>query len=118
MPRAIHTVLDFRIPTGPVTPPSLYVSGSRAETWDQVYLLHQLWKADDEKSKADYVTRAIRKFRYDSDTIAVNGYLQRKAQETLQLYDDVELHYCTSNNPHVCTVCGAVYHNTVTSSVH
>ena len=107
--RQTPTVFDFRIPSGPVTPPSVYVSGSRAETWNQIYLLHQLWPAGDDAAKKTYLANATRKFRYDADTRAVNGYLHKKAQATLERYADVDLHYCTSDHPNTCATCGEAY---------
>jgi hypothetical protein len=49
-------VIDLRNPCkGHIEGASGYVSISRAQTWHQIYLLHELWPKNDDTAKLQYI---------------------------------------------------------------
>jgi len=63
--------IDLRIPCkGNIEGASGYVSISRAQSWHQIYLLHELWPQNDDTAKLRYIRKATKSFAYDEDTKA------------------------------------------------
>ena len=101
-------VIDMRIPSkGDIEGASVYVSISRAQSMDQIYLLHELWPKGDDVSKAKYIAKATKSFSYDEDTIACKQRLDNLASKTAAKWGDNHLHYFTHANPNNCAKCGA-----------
>lgn len=98
-------VIDLRfVPTGSISPASTYVSASRPQSLQQLYLLHPLWTNDSEKEA--YIKKAENVFKYGPDTQAVMHYLAQKTEETKANIPETELHYSTAENPGICATCG------------
>jgi hypothetical protein len=58
----------LRIPCkGNIEEASGYVSISRAQSWHQIYLLHELWPKNDDTAKLRYIQKATKSFAYDED---------------------------------------------------
>jgi hypothetical protein len=54
-------VIDLRIPSkGNLEEASGYVSISRAQSWHQIYLLHELWPKNDDTAKLRYIQKATK----------------------------------------------------------
>ena len=106
VPSPQPVVIDLRFPpTGTVSPASTYVSASRPQSINQLYLLQKLWETDREKQA--YITKALKCFKYGPDTQKVMEYLAEKTEETKAKIPDEQLHYTTAENPRVCATCGA-----------
>jgi hypothetical protein len=56
-------VIDLRIPCkGNIEGARGYVSMSRAQSWHQIYLLHELWPKNDDTAKLRYIQKATKSF--------------------------------------------------------
>lgn len=105
VPKPKPVVSDLRIPMdGGVSPAAPYVCLSRAQSLEQVYLLHPLWNTDAEKSW--FLRKAAGCYKYDQDTVAAMKYLATLTEETRTKHPDQDLHYTTAANPWVCATCG------------
>ena len=101
-------VIDLRIPCkGNIEGASGYVSISRAQSWHQIYLLHELWPENDAAAKLRYIQKATKSFAYDEDTKVFKNRLDRLAISTANFYGENHLHYFTHENSNNCAVCGA-----------
>jgi hypothetical protein len=101
-------VIDLRIPCkGNIEGASGYVSISRAQSWHQIYLLHELWPENDDTAKLKYIQKATKSFAYDEDTKACKKRLDKLAKSTADFYGENHLHYFTHENPNNCAVCDA-----------
>ena len=101
-------VIYLRIPCkGNIEGASGYVAISRAQSWHQIYLLHELWSKNDDTAKLKYIQKTTKSFAYDEDTKACKQRLDRIAISTADLYDENHLHYFTHENSNSCVVCGA-----------
>lgn len=105
VPRPKPVISDLRIPVGgSISPAAPYVCLSRAQSLEQVYLLHPLWHSEAEKSA--FLNRAAGCYKYDQDTIATMKYLAELTEETKAKHPDQDLHYTTAANPWECAACG------------
>ncbi len=86
----------------------IYVSISRAQSWHQIYLLHELWPENDAAAKLRYIQKATKSFAYDEDTKVCKNRLDGLAISTAIFYGENHLHYFTHENSNNCVVCGAV----------
>jgi hypothetical protein len=102
-------VSDLRIPyKGNIEGASGLVSISRAQSWHQIYLLHELWPKNDDTAKLRYIQIATKSFAYDEDTKACWKRLDRFAISTIDvLAEHHHLHYFTQENFNICAFCGA-----------
>ena len=102
-------IIDLRIPSkGYIEGPSAYVSISRAQSWEQVYLLHELWPKSDNQARLKYITKATKSFAYDEDTRACKSRLDNLALLTAAHWGEDHLHYFTQTSPNHCAVCGTL----------
>ena len=77
----------MRIPCkGNIEGASGYVSISQAQSWHQIYLLHELWSKNDDAAKLRYIQKASKSFAYDEDTKACKKRLDRPAISTVSFY--------------------------------
>ena len=80
-------VIYLRIPCkGNIEGASGYVSISRARSWHQIYLLHELWPKNYDTTKLRYIQKAPKSFVYDEDTKACKKRLYRLAISTANLW--------------------------------
>ena len=100
-------ILDWRIPSGPVSAAMPYTTLSRPRNLFQTHLLHPLWKAGDAEGRRKYLEKARKMFTYDHDTQQFQIELEKRAAKTLERTDLKTLHYFTADNPNVCVTCGA-----------
>ncbi len=102
-------VIDSRIPCkGNIEGASGYVSISRAQSWHQIYLLHELLPKNDDTAKLKYIQKATKSFAYDEDTKACKKRLDILAIFTAKFYgENYHLHYFTHENSNNCVICGA-----------
>ena len=99
----------MRIPCkGNIEGASGYVSTSRAQSWHQIYLLHELWPKNDDIAKLKYIQKATKSLAYDEDTKACKKRLDKLAKSTADFYGENHLHYFTHENSNNCVVCDAV----------
>ena len=101
----------MRIPCkGNIEGASGYVSISRAQSWHQIYLLHELWPKNVNTAKLRYIQKATKSFAYDEDTKACKKRLDKLAIiSTTSLYgENHHLHHSTQENSNNCDACGAV----------
>ena len=77
-----------------------YVSISRAQTWHQIYLLHELWTSNDDEAKLQYFQKATKLFAYfyDEGNKACKTILDRIAISTTNFGGEGYLHYFTTSN--------------------
>ncbi len=102
-------VIDLRILCkGNIEGASGYVTISRAQSWHQIYLLHELWPKNDDTAKLRYIQKATKSFAYDEDTKACKKRLDRLAISTADFHGkNHHLQYFTHENSKNCVVCGA-----------
>jgi hypothetical protein len=105
----IFVVFDLRVPCkGNIEGASVYVSISRAQSWHQIYLLHELWPKNDDTPKLRYIQKATKSFAYDEDTKSRKRRLDKLAISTTEFYgENHHLHYFTQENFNISVVCGA-----------
>ena len=101
-------VIDLRIPcNGNIEGASGYVPISRAQSWHQIHLLHELWPKNDDTVKLRYIQKATKSFAYDEDNEASKKRLDKLAISTASFYgENHHLHYFTQENSNNCVVCG------------
>jgi hypothetical protein len=63
-----------------------YVSISWAQSWHQIYLLHELLPKNDDTAKLRCIQKAMKSFAYDEDTKACKKRLDRLAISTTDFY--------------------------------
>ena len=98
----------MRIPCkGNIEGASAYVSISRAQSWHQIYLLHELWPENDNTAKLKYIQKTTKSCAYDEDTTACKKRLDKLAKSTDDFYCENHLHYFTHENPNNGAVCHA-----------
>jgi hypothetical protein len=73
----------LRIPCkGNIEGASAYVSISRAQSWHQIYLLHELWPTNVDDAKFRYIQKATKSFACDEDIKACKNILNRLSIST------------------------------------
>jgi hypothetical protein len=71
-------VTDLRIPCkGNIEGARGYISISRAQSWYQIFLLHELWPQNDDTTKLKYIQKPTKSFACDEDTKACKKRLHR-----------------------------------------
>ena len=97
-------VIDLRIPCilrviskGLVV---MFQLDSRAQSWHQIYLLHELWPKNDDNAKLRYIQKATKSFAYDEHNRACKKRLDRVSSSTADFYgENHHLHYFTREIP-------------------
>ena len=77
-----------------------YVFNSRAQSWHQIYLLHELWTTKDEEAKLQYFQKVTKSFAYFYDEVnkACKTRLDRLTISTPNFWGENHLHYFTTSN--------------------
>jgi len=105
-------VVDSRIPcTCNIERASAFVSISRAQSWHQIYLLHELWPKNNNDAKLQYIGKATKSFACDEDTKACKHRLNKLAISTTNFGGENYLHSFIHVNSNNFVVCGAIAGN-------